>query len=297
MANSNGSPTSESSKAFPVGGTAIVHLVRDRRYEEALARLHLLAADHPHDRSVHASIRAISDRLITVYAGALGGMDAILAPGRSIGSTDSERTVVALVDGARTVGDVARASPLGRLETLRILARVFPAARGPAGRGTSAGRRSTLEFHGQGRSQRSTPPRSGFAAEDESARELSELSRATEVERTLRALKATSAIEAAALLSNDGSMIASALPAHFDARRVAATSATFRSLGVRAARALERGDVEEVLVKGHGGYAIMMASGADEILLCLAASASQLGLVLHDMRRALKAIALHRSAK
>lgn len=282
MSNPNGNLASES---FPVGGNEIVHLVRDRRYEEALARLQLLATEHPHDRSIHASIRAISDRLVAVYAGALGGMDAILAPGRATGVTSSERAVVDLVDGVRTVGDVTRSAPLGRLETLRILARVFPAARGPAG----PKRRSTLEFHGQWRSKRSTPPASGFATGDGS-RELADLSRASEVERTLRALKATSAIDAAALLSNDGRMIASALPTHFDARRVAATSATFSSLGSRAARALERGDVEEVLVKGHDGYAIMMAAGPDEILLCLAASASQLGLVLHDMRRALDAI-------
>ena len=117
------------------------------------------------------------------------------------------------------------------------------------------------------------------------------MSRVDNLNRILRGLQSASPdVEASALISEDGLMIASALPQHVDETRVAGMTATLSSLGTRAATELERGDVEEVLVKGHDGYAIMMAAGPDEILLCLAASASQLGLVLHDMRRALDAI-------
>lgn len=81
-------------------------------------------------------------------------------------------------------------------------------------------------------------------------------------------------------------MIASALPQHFDEARVAGMSATLSSLGTRAARELERGDVREVLVRGDEGYAVMLAVGSGTLLMCLTNADAKLGLVFLDMRRA-----------
>lgn len=114
------------------------------------------------------------------------------------------------------------------------------------------------------------------------------MSRVDNLNRVLRGLQSSSPdVEASALISEDGLMIASALPQHVDETRVAGMSATLSSLGSRAASELERGDVEEVLVRGNQGYAVMMAAASGTLLLCLASKQAKLGLVFLDMRRAI----------
>ena len=111
--------------------------------------------------------------------------------------------------------------------------------------------------------------------------------RVEQINQILRSLQSASPdVEASALLSDDGLMIASALPQHFDEARVAGMSATLSSLGSRAARELERGDVREVLVRGDDGYAVMLAVGSETLLMCLTNADAKLGLVFLDMRRA-----------
>lgn len=113
------------------------------------------------------------------------------------------------------------------------------------------------------------------------------MSRVESINRILRSLQSGSPdVEASALISEDGLMIASALPQHVDETRVAGMSATLLSLGTRAATELERGDVEEVLVRGSYGYAVMLAAGAGTLLLVLASKSAKLGLIFLDMRNA-----------
>lgn len=113
------------------------------------------------------------------------------------------------------------------------------------------------------------------------------MSRVENINRILRSLQSGSPdVEASALISEDGLMIASALPQHVDEARVAGMSATLLSLGTRAANELERGDVEEVLVRGSHGYAVMIAAGAGTLLLVLASKNAKLGLIFLDMRNA-----------
>ena len=117
------------------------------------------------------------------------------------------------------------------------------------------------------------------------------MSRVDSLNRVLRGLQSSSPdVEASALISEDGLMIASVLPQHVDEARVAGMSATLSSLGARAAAELERGDVEEVLVRGKQGYAVMMNAGSGTLLLCLASKAAKLGLVFLDMRRAIEEV-------
>lgn len=114
------------------------------------------------------------------------------------------------------------------------------------------------------------------------------MSRIDSLNRVLRGLQSASPdVEASALISEDGLMIASALPQHIDETRVAGMTATLSSLGARAASELERGDVDEVLVRGKQGYAVMMAVGAGSLLLVLANKTAKLGLIFLDMRRAI----------
>jgi predicted regulator of Ras-like GTPase activity (Roadblock/LC7/MglB family) len=116
---------------------------------------------------------------------------------------------------------------------------------------------------------------------------ISGMSRVEAINRLLRALQSGSPdMEASALISEDGLIIASALPQHIDESRVAGMSATLLSLGTRAATELERGAVEEVLVRGDQGYVVLMAVGTSgTLLLTLSSRTAKLGLVFLDMRR------------
>ncbi|MBU7009780.1 MAG: roadblock/LC7 domain-containing protein [Theionarchaea archaeon] len=74
----------------------------------------------------------------------------------------------------------------------------------------------------------------------------------------LKDLEATTPdIEASAVVSVDGLMIASALPRDVEEDRVAAMSAAMLSLGERTASELARGGLSEVYVKGENGYIVL----------------------------------------
>lgn len=97
-------------------------------------------------------------------------------------------------------------------------------------------------------------------------------------------------VEAAALITEDGLMIASALPQDLDETRVGGMSATLLSLGTRAAKELRRGEVQEVIVRGEEGYAVMIDIGRGVLLLVVANENAKLGMIFFDMREAIGAI-------
>ncbi len=112
-----------------------------------------------------------------------------------------------------------------------------------------------------------------------------------ELNRVLRSLQSgTPDIEASALISDDGLMIASALPQHVEEMRVAGMSSTLLSLGTRAAVELGRGDLQQVLVRGDSGYSVMVRAAQGTMLLVLATREAKLGLVFLDMSRAVREI-------
>ena len=106
-------------------------------------------------------------------------------------------------------------------------------------------------------------------------------------QHVLEELKGSSAdVEASALISTDGLMIASALPQGMDEDRVGAMSAALLSLGDRAARELARGTLERVLLQGERGYVIMSSAGPEAVLTVLAKPNAKLGLIFLDIKRA-----------
>lgn len=108
---------------------------------------------------------------------------------------------------------------------------------------------------------------------------------------TLSQLNGTSAdIEASAVISTDGLIIASALPASMDEDRVGAMAAAMLSLGDRTAQELARGELEQVLIKGDKGYVIMTHAGAEAVVTVVAKPSAKLGLIFLDIRRAADAI-------
>ncbi len=106
------------------------------------------------------------------------------------------------------------------------------------------------------------------------------------VERLQELQRSTPDVEASALVSVDGLTIASALPSGVEEDRVSAMSAAMLSLGERIAGELGRGGLDQVYVKGAGGYVLLAAVGADAVLTVMARSTAKLGLVFLEMRRA-----------
>jgi predicted regulator of Ras-like GTPase activity (Roadblock/LC7/MglB family) len=98
----------------------------------------------------------------------------------------------------------------------------------------------------------------------------------------------SSDIEASAVVSVDGLIMASALAAGIEEDRVAAMSAAMLSLGDRIAGELGRGYLDQVYIKGENGYVILMYIGEEAVLTTLARKEAKLGLIFLDMRRAVE---------
>ena len=117
------------------------------------------------------------------------------------------------------------------------------------------------------------------------------MSRVDELNRILRSLlSGTPEIEASAVISEDGLVIASALPQHIEEGRVAGMSATLLSLGTRAANELGRDALEQVLIRGAKGYVVMVNAAPGTLLLALTTHEAKLGLLFLDMKRAVAEI-------
>ena len=97
-------------------------------------------------------------------------------------------------------------------------------------------------------------------------------------------------IEASAIVSTDGLMMAALLPSNMDEDRVGAMSAALLSLGDRTAKELARGGLEQVLIKGDKGYILMTYAGDDAVLTVLAKPQAKLGLIFLDVKRAAESV-------
>jgi len=112
-------------------------------------------------------------------------------------------------------------------------------------------------------------------------------SRTEQMVARLRQMQVASAdIEASAVVSVDGLIIASALPNEVEEDRVSAMSAAMLSLGERISAELGRGSLEQVYIKGHEGYVILTSIGSQAVLTALAGQNAKLGLIFLEMRRA-----------
>jgi hypothetical protein len=91
---------------------------------------------------------------------------------------------------------------------------------------------------------------------------------------------------ASAVVSVDGLIIASALPADVEEDRVSAMSAAMLSLGERIAGELGRGKLNEVYIRGDDGFVVLTSVGEEAVLTALARRDAKLGLIFLEMRRA-----------
>jgi len=95
-------------------------------------------------------------------------------------------------------------------------------------------------------------------------------------------------VEASAVVSVDGLIMASALPASVDEDRISAMSAAMISLGDRISRELGRGELNRVYIEGSQGIIVLMAIGDEAVLTVLASGQAKIGLIFLDMRRAVE---------
>lgn len=113
------------------------------------------------------------------------------------------------------------------------------------------------------------------------------MSRTDDLNETLANLQSSSGdVEACAVVSEDGLIIASSLPQNVEEAQVAAMSAAMLSMGSRTAMELKRGQLEQLFVRGANGYVVIMHAGPHAVLLALARKEAKLGLIFLDVSRA-----------
>jgi uncharacterized protein len=111
-------------------------------------------------------------------------------------------------------------------------------------------------------------------------------SRVEKIQDVLRSLRAVSPdIVGSAMVSTDGFIIASLLPAEIDEELVSGMAAALLGVGERIATELMGGAMEQTYVRGKQGYVILNAVGQDALLIVLTAPDAKLGLVFLDIKR------------
>ena len=112
-------------------------------------------------------------------------------------------------------------------------------------------------------------------------------SRSEQMVESLREMQtAAPDIEASAVVSVDGLIMASALPVEVEEDRVSAMSAAMLSLGERIAGELGRGGLDQVYIRGSDGFIVLTAIGEEAVLTALARKKAKLGMIFLEMRRA-----------
>ncbi|KYF56424.1 TRP-like protein [Sorangium cellulosum] len=112
-------------KSVPVR-EEVVRLVREKRYEEALAVLYRARAESPGDRELQTSIERIKEFLAGAYAKRLGGLDQVAGPiPVAAGRSPDALMVARYIDGSSTFDDIVQMCPLGKLRTLQVLVGLY----------------------------------------------------------------------------------------------------------------------------------------------------------------------------
>ncbi|MEZ4430508.1 MAG: roadblock/LC7 domain-containing protein [Nannocystaceae bacterium] len=110
--------------------------------------------------------------------------------------------------------------------------------------------------------------------------------------KTIRTLSTTTPdIEAAAVVDNDGLMMASSLPQDIEDDAVAAMSAALLGMSERIVGELGRGSFELNMIRGDRGYTVLTRAGQEAVLMVLTTATAKLGLVFLDIQRTAKEIA------
>jgi tetratricopeptide (TPR) repeat protein len=105
----------------------VLVLLREKRYEDALALLYRARSEAPDSAELQKSIEQVKEFLIGAYAKRLGGLDRVAMPiAPAAGRSPDVVLLSRYIDGTSTYGDLAQMCPLGRLRTLQVLADLYP---------------------------------------------------------------------------------------------------------------------------------------------------------------------------
>ncbi|MCD4802576.1 MAG: roadblock/LC7 domain-containing protein [Anaerolineales bacterium] len=92
-------------------------------------------------------------------------------------------------------------------------------------------------------------------------------------------------VEAIAIVSTDGLVIASRLPDKVEEDRVGAMGAAILSISKRSGEELSRGEMCKVLIEGENGYLLIRSIGEFAILVALVDKNVRLGMLFYECKR------------
>lgn len=98
-------------------------------------------------------------------------------------------------------------------------------------------------------------------------------------------------IEASAVMTRDGFPVVTMLSSGVDADRLSAISASMLSLSSRASSDLDRGELDQVLIRSKRGYIVLAQVDNDTVLSVLSRYESKLGMLLVETQKAAADIA------
>jgi predicted regulator of Ras-like GTPase activity (Roadblock/LC7/MglB family) len=114
---------------------------------------------------------------------------------------------------------------------------------------------------------------------------------ASKTRATLRGLCAASEnVEATALVSHDGLIIASVMSKEVDADRFGAMCASLLALANRAAKEVSRGDLRQIILDGSLGPMLLTRAGDVGVLAVAASPAAKLGQLILETRNTARAL-------
>lgn len=110
--------------------------------------------------------------------------------------------------------------------------------------------------------------------------------RTEQIQDILRSIRTASAdIVGSAILTSDGFVIASMLPAEIDEEEISAMAATLLGAGERIASEVLASELEQAFVRAAKGYMIVNALSEHEVLIILTNQRIKLGLVFLECRK------------
>ena len=92
-------------------------------------------------------------------------------------------------------------------------------------------------------------------------------------------------VQATAVVSTDGLVIASRLPTDVEEDRIGAMGAAILSISTRSGGELERGEMVRVLIEGTEGYILIRSVGEYAILVALVEKDVRLGLLFYEANK------------
>lgn len=109
------------------------------------------------------------------------------------------------------------------------------------------------------------------------------MDRIRDVLRTLR--QASADVIGSAILTSDGFIVASLLPAEIDEELVSGMAATLLGVGERISREMMNSDMEQAYIRAKDGYVIANALTDQEVLVILTTRQAKLGLIFMEARQ------------